>query len=362
MKLSDFDYHLPQELIAQHPAERRDGSRLLILHRKEGRISHQSFTDIVKYLNPGDLLIANDSKVFPARLFGRKERTGGQVEILLNRQLSDNKWEAIGKGLREGNRIIFDHSPMKAVVTGRRDQAYEIFFSLSGEKFFHEIEKIGHTPLPPYIERTKEIAAINKQDDERYQTIYAKERGSVAAPTAGLHFTEDLLSSLSKKGVGLAYLTLHVGLGTFAPVKTENILDHKMHQEYFSLSASLVQNILETKKRGGRIIAVGTTTTRVLETIFGPQKKLIKEFCGESDKLVDHSYPQRISGSTGIFIYPPYEFQCIDGLITNFHLPKSTLLMLISAFAGKDNIDKAYAEAILNRYRFFSYGDAMLII
>lgn len=354
MKLSEFDYHLPEELIAQYPTERRDQSRLLVLDRESSAITHKTFTDLLDYLAPGDLLVMNNSKVFPARLYGEKEITHGKVELLLQKQIKDNVWETIGKGLRVGARIKFEGSTLEASVLQKNNDVYEIFFNLNGDNFFQELEKIGKVPLPPYIKRDKADISGEKADQERYQTVYAKERGSVAAPTAGLHFTDALLNKITRKGVSIEELTLHVGLGTFAPVKTLDITEHKMHKEYYSITKKTIHKIQDTKQRGGRIIAVGTTSARVLETIFRDSHTLGQLFAKNSE---DH-----LAGSTDIFIYPPYDFQCIDGLITNFHLPKSTLLMLISAFAGSDNIKTAYAEAIKNEYRFFSYGDAMLII
>lgn len=343
MKLSDFDYNLPTILIAQSQIKPRDHSRLLVLNRKNGDAIHKHFYNILDYLNSGDLLILNNSKVFPARLFGKKEETGGKIEILLHREIQDGVWEAVGKNLKTGAKILFDNSKLKAKVLRRNYEEADLKFNLSGGDFFREIEKIGITPLPPYIKRKqKEI-----NDEKNYQTVYAKNRGSVAAPTAGLHFTKDLLKKASVKGVKIGELTLHVGLGTFTPVKTENILDHKMHNEYYSVEKKLIDQIIATRKSGGRIIAVGTTTSRVLEHL-----------SSTTYPLTSNNY----SGSTDIFIYPGYKFKCVDGLITNFHLPKSTLLMLISAFSGRENIMKAYEDAIKKKYRFFSYGDAMLII
>lgn len=350
-KTSDFDYTLPEELIAGSPAKRRDKSRLLVLNKQNYEIAHRHFSDILKYLKPGDLLIMNNSKVIPARLLGEKETTGGKVEILLNRETKDNIWEVIGKNLKVGSRIRFGSS-LSAVVLERDGQVFKLFFNKGGDKFFDELDKIGQVPLPPYIERTKERNHLrtDEEDRERYQTVYAKERGSVAAPTAGLHFTPELLDEIRALGIETAELTLHVGLGTFMPLKSENISEHKMHSEYYAVSTDLIDKIKQCKAKGGRIIAVGTTTTRVLESIFGDEKTLRPNSHGV------------ISGSTNIFIHPPYKFRIVDGLITNFHLPKSTLLMLISALASKENIDRAYIEAIKEKYRFYSYGDAMLII
>ncbi len=378
MKLDDFDYKLPVELIAQAPAARRDQSRLLVLERESGNIKPKKFSNILDFLNKGDLLVLNNSKVFPARIFGKKESTGGTVEILLNHQIDSNTWEVIGKNLKKGARIKFADSSLIACVLEKKEQTAIIFFNLSDEKFISEVEKIGHIPLPPYIKRTEKQRNRRtvKQDQNRYQTVYAKEKGSVAAPTAGLHFTEDLLNKISRKGINIAYLTLHVGIGTFAPVKTENIKDHIMHEEYYTISYNVIQNIIDTKKAGKRVVAVGTTTTRVLEALFQP-RNINAEECMEQpskkysiiEKLTNSELATtyklepkaHISGSTNIFIYPPYNFNCVDALITNFHLPKSSLLMLVSAFAGKKNIDLAYQYAIENKFRFFSYGDAMFI-
>ncbi len=371
--VSDFYYDLPKELIAQFPADRRDISRLLVLDKKSGDIGHGHFYQILEYLDEGDLLILNNSKVIPARLYGLKEGTGGKVEILLNNQNKNGSWEVVGKGLKTGVNILFNNGNLVGTVLDKFDSTYNIKFNLFGDEFFNEIEKIGKIPLPPYIKRTEEQKneKTEEQDKERYQTVYAKEKGSVAAPTAGLHFTQELLKNIERKGVGIDYVTLHVGIGTFAPIKTNKISDHKMHKEYYSISRKLIDKIIETKKRGGRIIAVGTTSTRVLETVFGNEILNIKcqisnERLDDSaigDKLVDNNKKTfaTSSGETDIFIYPPYKFRCVDAMITNFHLPQSTLLMLISAFAGKEKITEAYEEAIKNNYRFFSYGDAMLI-
>lgn len=361
MLVSEFDYSLPEELIAQHPAKRREMSRLLVLNAKNADIGHYNFYELCDLLKAGDLLVLNNTKVFPARLFGYKEFSGGKVELLLNRQMSEYDWQAIGKGLKIDARIKFNQSSLEAVVLDKKQEAYIIRFNLSHRMLFEELEKIGHIPLPPYIKRDSKdqkskikISEGNLIDKERYQTVYAKERGSVAAPTAGLHFTQDLLGKLHQKGVQITYITLHVGLGTFAAVKTEQIEDHHMHKEFFSISRQTLNEINQVKGQGGRIIAVGTTSCRVLESVFNPNMKKSLSGIEETE--------DGISGSTEIFIYPPYKFQAIDGLITNFHLPKSTLLMLVSALAGQDAVKKAYQEAINKEYRFFSYGDAMLII
>jgi len=344
MKLSEFDYNLPEELIAQKPVEPRDHSRLLVLDKEDGKISHHTFYDIIDFLNEGDVLVVNNSRVFPARLFGKRKDTGGKVEILLNKNIKDSEWEAIGKNLKLGTEIVFDNSKLEAKVIEKNDKISNIKFNIKEEFFFSEIEKIGHTPLPPYIKKND-----TKQDKSDYQTVYAKPVGSTAAPTAGLHFTNELLKKIKDKGINIVEVTLHVGLGTFEPVEEENITEHQIHTEYYIVIPDQIDKIIDAKKEGRRIIAVGTTSTRVLEHLFHSNNR----------QLTTDNF---LSGWTDIFIYPGYKFKCIDGLITNFHLPKSTLLMLVSAFAGKQNIDKAYKEAVDMKYRFFSYGDAMIII
>jgi len=359
MKLSEFDYNLPEELIAQEPSEPRDHSRLLVLNKKNGKIQHHTFYEITDYLHRGDVLVVNNSRVFPARLFGHRKDTGGKVEILLNKKTTvahsvvpakagiqeseSSIWEVMGKNLKTGAEIIFNNSKLEAVVIEKNGKMAKIKFNLNNECFFSEVNKIGHTPLPPYIKKDD-----TKKDQTDYQTVYAKPVGSAAAPTAGLHFTKKLLKQIKDKGIDIVEVTLHVGLGTFAPIKTEQIEDHKIHSEYYVVIQSEIEKIIKAKKEGRRIIAVGTTSTRVLETIFSPKNDELKT--------------KNFSGWTEIFIYPGYKFRCIDGLITNFHLPKSSLLMLASAFTNKKNIDQAYEEAIKKKYRFFSYGDAMLII
>lgn len=338
MKLSDFDYHLPGELIAQEQINPRDRSRLMVVERESGNLSHHHFIDIVNYLLPGDILVLNNSKVFPARLIGKKNDTGGKIELFLIRKEGKN-WLAIGRNLKEGAIISFENSHLQATVLKKEDKTVIVGFNLNNEEFSSEIRKIGHVPLPPYIN-----CGVGKSNDvDNYQTVYAKKEGSVAAPTAGLHFTQNLLNKIRSKGIQILEITLHVGLGTFAPVKVDDFEKHKMHSEYYSVDPLAFEKIKNGRKNNQRIIAVGTTTTRVLEHIFSQPEPIL-------------------DGETNIFIYPGYKFKCIDGLITNFHLPKSTLLMLISAFAGQDNIKKAYTEAINNEYRFYSYGDAMLII
>lgn len=362
MKTAEFDYHLPPELIAQTPVEPRDASRLLVVHRRSGRLEHRIFREIGDYLQPGDLLVANDSRVIPARLFGRKP-TGGQVEILLLHPLPDGNWECLvrGKGLRPGVVVTIEAAhqrqtaAMQAVIavtativaetpTGGR----EIHFSRPVREW---LEEAGQIPLPPYIHRP-----LN--DPERYQTVFSRVDGSVAAPTAGLHFTPELLRKLRQQGIGLAFVTLHIGLDTFQPVRTEHIEDHPMHTEWASLSPEVARQINETTLAGGRIVAVGTTTVRTLEWAATGAQGL--------DPYDSRACPwQRVaafSGPTNLFIRPGYRFRAVDVLITNFHLPRSTLLMLVSAFAGKELIDRAYQVAIRERYRFYSFGDAMLIL
>lgn len=342
--LSDYDYQLPPELIAQKPSPQRDGCRLLVLDKKSGQLSHDHFYNLLKYLRPGDLLVLNDSRVLPARLLGRKAASGGQAEILLNKK-SDNLWEClVGGRVKEGGFIeVLDKKgnvAINAKVVKKLDGgACLVDFALADDKFLKIVEDLGHLPLPPYIRHGQDEDA----DRQDYQTVFAdpEKTGSVAAPTAGLHFTEKLLEELKSAGINLAYVTLHVGLGTFSPVKSENINDHKMHSEYASISRESAAVIRKAKSSGQRIIAVGTTSCRTLESM---------------DINKDEQ-----SFWTDIFIHPGYNFKVVDGLVTNFHLPKSSLIMLVSALASKENIDRAYQEAIAEKYRFFSYGDAMLI-
>ena len=339
MEVSDFNYYLPEELIAQHPLEKRDESRLMVLNRKDQTIEHKKFRDIIDYLNPGDCLVRNNTKVIPARIYGKKE-TGANVEFLLLNNIEGDIWETIvrpGNKLHVGAKVIFGDGILKAeILDTLPGGTRKVVFKYDG--IFNEIlDKIGLMPLPPYIH--EEL----KQKD-RYQTVYAKYEGSAAAPTAGLHFTEELLKKIEEKNVKIANVTLHVGIGTFRPVKEKNVEDHQMHSEHFYIKKEDVDKINETKKEGKRVIAVGTTSCRVLETI-ADENGLVKE----------------VEGDTKIFIYPGYKFKCLDGLITNFHLPQSTLLMLVSALAGKDFILKAYNEAVKEKYRFFSFGDAMFI-
>lgn len=340
MKTEDFYYDLPEELIAQYPIEDREESRLLLLDKETGNIEDRIFKDIIDYLHPGDCLVLNDTKVIPARLFGNREGKNERIEFLLLRRIENDIWETLvrpGKKVKPGNRIVFGNGTLVAeVLSIEEDGTRKVEFKYKG--IFEEmLDKLGEMPLPPYIKEKLE-------DKERYQTVYSKHEGSAAAPTAGLHFTKELLNKIEEKGVNISYLTLHVGLGTFRPVKVENIEEHHMHSEYYEVSKEAAEMINRTKKDGGRVIAVGTTTTRTLETIGILEGKILPK-----------------KGWTDIFIYPGYDFKIIDGLITNFHLPESTLLMLVSALAGRDNILMAYKHAIENRYRFFSFGDAMFI-
>lgn len=344
MNINDFDYALPLELIAQHPADKRDASRLLVVHRDTGKTEHRCFHDILEYLNPGDCLVMNNSKVLPARLYGTKEETGAKVEFLLIKKKEGDIWETMvkpGKRLHPGDRVTFSESPRLAaeILDYGEEGTRLVRFSCDGS-FMDTLEIVGKMPLPPYIDRESE-----EEDKKRYQTVYCKEEGSVAAPTAGLHFTEELLEEARRKGVRLAYVTLHVGIGTFRPVKCENIEEHKMHFEEYHIDEENAEIINRTKEEGGRIISVGTTSTRTLESAADENGRI--RACG---------------GDTGIFIYPGYRFKIVDCLITNFHLPKSTLLMLISALYDREKILKIYEEAVLQNYHFFSYGDAMLIL
>lgn len=339
MKVSDFDYELPEELIAQTPIEKRDESRLMVLDREKQTIEHRKFKNIIEYLKPGDVLVRNNTKVIPARIYGKKE-TGANVEFLLLHNIEGDIWECIvrpGNKLHIGTKVIFGDGLLKAEILDIMEGGTrKVKFYYNG--IFNEIlDKIGLMPLPPYIHE-------ELKEKDRYQTVYAKYEGSAAAPTAGLHFTEELFEDLRKKGIEVANVTLHVGIGTFRPVKEETVEEHKMHTEHFYIKKEDVEKINNAKKEGRRVIAVGTTSCRVLESI-ADENGFVKET--EED--------------TGIFIYPGYKFKCIDGLITNFHLPQSTLLMLVSALAGKEYIMKAYKEAVKEKYRFFSFGDAMII-
>lgn len=340
MKLEDFDYYLPEELIAQTPLVKRDESRLLVLDKETGEIEHKKFYDIIDYLTPGDTLVLNDTKVLPARLIGTKEETGAVIEILLLKNIEGDKWECLTKPARrikEGTVVTFGNGELKAKCCGVFDEGIRHFELIYDGILMEILEHLGTMPLPPYIHE-------NLEDQSLYQTVYAKEVGSAAAPTAGLHFTKELLKQIEEKGVNIAYVTLHVGLGTFRPVSVDNIEEHEMHSEFYSMTKEVTDLLNKTKKEGHNIIAVGTTSTRTLETI-ASQYNEFKE----------------CNGWTNIFIYPGYEFKGIDKLITNFHLPKSTLVMLVSALAGRENILNAYKIAVEDKYRFFSFGDAMFI-
>ena len=340
MKVSDFNYNLPKELIAQLPIKDRDQSRLMVLDRKNKTIEHKIFKDIIDYLEPGDCLVRNNTKVIPARLYGVKEETGANVEFLLLKRVDGDIWEVMvkpGRKLMPGVRVEFGNGLLKAEILEKfEDGNRKVKFEYNG--IFNEIlNEIGLMPLPPYIhEKLKE--------KDRYQTVYAKYEGSAAAPTAGLHFTDELFKKLQEKGVEVANVTLHVGIGTFRPVKVENIEEHDMHSEHFYIKAEDAEKINKAKREGHRVIAVGTTSCRVLESIAD-----------------ENGYVKEVEGDTNIFIYPGYKFKCLDALITNFHLPESTLIMLVSALAGKDFIMQAYEEAVKEQYKFFSFGDAMFI-
>mgnify|MGYP000274200435 CR=1 FL=1 len=360
MNLSEFDYNLPKELIAQQPAEPRDSSRLLVLKKDSGALLHKNFFDLPNILRPGDVLVFNDSKVFPARLFGGKRDTGGKMEVSLlketGREKDESIWECLigGRGASIGLVLDFEEGLTGRIIGKAGASTWLFAFDKGQGEFMETVEKIGEMPLPPYIK-------ARGNDRDRYQTVYAKETGSVAAPTAGLHFTNELTNRLKQKGVQLEFVTLHVGLGTFAPVKTENIKEHKMHAEWAEISKETVNSILKAKKEGRRVIAVGTTSVRALEAVIGDSNFGMRNAeSGIKSKSQDSK--SAFCDFINIFIYPGYEFKIVDGMITNFHLPKSTLLMLISALAGKDNVDRAYAEAIKKKYRFYSYGDAMLIL
>ena len=340
MKTSDFYYDLPQNLIAQTPLADRSSSRLMVMDKASGNITHTTFKAVIDYLSPGDCLVLNNTRVIPARLYGEKEGTGGKIEFLLLNRKSEREWEVIlkpGKKAKPGSRFVFGGGKLKAEVLEVINEGNRLVrFSYDG-LFENVLDELGEMPLPPYI--TEKLT-----EKERYQTVYSKHEGSAAAPTAGLHFTNELLAQIESKGVKIAYVTLHVGLGTFRPVKVENAEEHKMHSEFYVIDSENAEIINKAKATGGRIISVGTTSTRVVETVASP------------DGVLSAS-----SGWTDIFIYPPYKFKCIDALITNFHLPESTLLMLVSAFSSKENIMAAYNEAVKEKYRFFSFGDAMFI-
>ena len=340
MKVSDFDYYLPEELIAQTPLEKRDSSRLLVLDKETGEICHKHFYDIIDYLDEGDTLVLNNTKVLPARLIGLKSDTNAVIEILLLKNVEKDIWECLVKPARRikvGSCVSFGNGELLAECVGVYDDGIRHFKLIYDGILLEVLEKLGTMPLPPYIHEKLE-------DQSRYQTVYAKEVGSAAAPTAGLHFTKDLLSKIRNKGINIVYITLHVGLGTFRPVSADNVEEHEMHSEFYTMSSDVAEVLEKTRKNKKRIIAVGTTSTRTLETIMG----LYNEF-------------RACSGWTNIFIYPGYKFKAIDALITNFHLPKSTLVMLVSTLAGRENILNAYNVAVSEKYRFFSFGDAMFI-
>ncbi|SHE27015.1 tRNA preQ1(34) S-adenosylmethionine ribosyltransferase-isomerase QueA [Alkalibacter saccharofermentans] len=340
MKTRDFNFELPQELIAQHPIEKRDASRLMVIDRNTGDIHHKNFFDVTHHLKAGDTLVLNNTRVMPARLYGKNKDREGVVEILLLKRTEKDEWETMvkpGKKAKLGDVLVFEDVLQGEVVSIKEDGLRIIRFQYEGI-FENILDKLGHMPLPPYIKETL-------SDKERYQTVYSKEVGSAAAPTAGLHFTGELLEKIKKKGVNIAYITLHVGIGTFRPVKVDDVTKHKMHSEYYSIDEKTAEMLNHTRDNGGRIIAVGTTSVRTLETV--AQRGFPLKSC---------------SGWTDIFIYPPHDFQAVDGMITNFHLPESTLLMLVSAFAQKDLIMGAYKKAVEEKYRFFSFGDSMIII
>ena len=340
MMTKDFWYDLPEELIAQTPLERRDASRLMVMNRETGEISHRHFYDIVEYLRPGDCLVMNDSRVLPARLLGHRP-SGGAVEVLLLRDLGDKCWECLckpGRKMQVGSEVIFGNGELTAVVREVREDGNRVVEFCYEGIFLEVLERLGKMPLPPYIK--EELA-----DQERYQTVYSREVGSAAAPTAGLHFTQELLEKIRNMGVNIAFVTLHVGLGTFRPVKAEQITDHHMHSELCMMNEETADVLNRTKEAGGRIICVGTTSCRTLESL-----------------VMENGRFTAGSKWTDIFIYPGYRFKAMDGLITNFHLPESTLVMLVSAFAGREHVLNAYAQAVKERYRFFSFGDAMCII
>ncbi|GGB28401.1 tRNA preQ1(34) S-adenosylmethionine ribosyltransferase-isomerase QueA [Virgibacillus dakarensis] len=341
MNIEDFDFDLPEELIAQTPLKDRAASRMLVLNRDAKTIEHKHFTDIKDYLRKGDCLVLNDTRVLPARLYGIKEDTGAKIEILLLHQQEGDSWEVLAKPAKKvkaGTKLIFGDGKLTATCLDTLEHGGRILQFAYDGIFYEVLDELGEMPLPPYIKE-------QLPEKERYQTVYAKEEGSAAAPTAGLHFTNELLDEIREMGVTIAFITLHVGLGTFRPVSVEKIDEHKMHSEFYHMTKETAATLTNVKENNGRIISVGTTSTRTLETI-----------------VRDHGKFQEASGWTDIFIYPPYQFRAIDGLITNFHLPKSTLIMMVSALADRVTIMQAYHEAVKERYRFFSFGDAMLII
>jgi len=340
-RVADFDYDLPRELIAQEPLPERDRSRMLVLRRLSGEVTHTSFGSLPDYLAKGDLLVLNDTRVLPARLWGKKAGTGGKVEFLLLRRLEENQWDVLcspGRKARPGDTFHFAAGLLEGEILAATGAGTRIVLFKTDQDFFEVLRCIGEMPLPPYIKKTQ-------QDPRRYQTIFAQKAGSAAAPTAGLHFTPQTFQRLEEKGIEHSFLTLHVGLGTFRPIKTEYVEEHEMHREYFELAPAAAEQINRAKVQGSRVIAVGTTTCRVLESVSGHDGRVS---------------PRR--GETGLFIYPGYTYKLVDGLLTNFHLPRSTLLMMVCAYAGKDHVFQAYREAIQRKYRFFSFGDCMLII
>lgn len=342
MKLSDFKYSLPEDMIAEYPAEPRDSARLMVINRQDSKIEHSSFKDITDYLNEGDCLVINETKVFPARLMGVKEKTEAEVEIFLLRELENNLWEVLVKPARKvriGNRLIVDGDIMCDVLDNTVSGGRVVRFDYSGD-FYEVIDRIGKAPLPPYIKREPE-----SDDKEKYQTIYARVRGAVAAPTAGMHFTEGFFKKIKAKKLKVVPIILHVGLGSFRPVQVEDLTRHRMDSEYFEISEEAANTVNETKKNGGSVVCVGTTAVRTLESA-----------------ITSNHQVKPLSGWTDKFIFPPYEFKVVDRLITNFHLPCSTLIMLVSAFAGRDLIFKAYRKAIKEKYRFYSFGDGMIIL
>ncbi|MFD1038599.1 tRNA preQ1(34) S-adenosylmethionine ribosyltransferase-isomerase QueA [Virgibacillus byunsanensis] len=342
MKIEDFDFDLPEELIAQTPLEDRTSSRLLVLNRNTNEVEHKHFKDMKQYLNKGDCLVLNDTRVLPARLYGVKEDTGAKVEVLLLHQQEKDEWEVLAKPAKKvkvGTTLSFGDGKLRATCTDSLDHGGRIFKFIYDGIFYEVLDELGEMPLPPYIKE-------QLSEKDRYQTVFAREEGSAAAPTAGLHFTNELLDEIKAMGVTIAFITLHVGLGTFRPVSVDNVDEHEMHAEFYHMSKETAETLTRVKSENGRIISVGTTSTRTLETIARDNGGVFTES----------------SGWTDIFIYPPYTFQAIDGLITNFHLPKSTLIMLVSALVDRDSILNAYNEAVEKRYRFFSFGDAMLII
>ena len=340
MKTDDFDYYLPENLIAQTPINKRDESKLMVLNKETGTIEHRHFADIIDYLTPNDVLVLNDTKVMPARLIGQKEDTNGHIELLLLKNTKNNIYECLckpAKRVKVGTIVTFGDGILKAKCIEVKEEGIREFEFLYDGIFYEILDKLGEMPLPPYIHK-------KLKDKNRYQTVYAKNIGSAAAPTAGLHFTQELLEKLKNKGITICYVTLHVGLGTFRPVNVEDVTTHKMHSEFYTINEETAKILNQAKKEGKNIVSVGTTTTRVLETVINQYQTF-----------------KACSGYTSIFIYPGYQFKAVDSLITNFHLPKSTLIMLVSAFCSKEIIMNAYSEAIKNNYRFFSFGDSMFI-